>query len=51
MFLDHQAPHYLETLKDLQRAAKALTIILETLANVNLAKDLKVLAVRGTGRW
>jgi NADPH2:quinone reductase len=44
--LDHQAPHYLEVLKDLT-GGKGVNIILEMLANVNLAKDLKVLAAHG----
>ncbi len=44
--LDHQAAHYLEVLKDLT-AGQGVNIILEMLANVNLAKDLKVLSVRG----
>ncbi len=44
--LDHHSPNYLDSLKDLT-GGKGVNIILEMLANVNLANDLKVLAERG----
>ena len=44
--LDHTAPGYLDTIKSLTRDRGA-DIVLEMLANVNLAKDLEVLAKNG----
>jgi NADPH:quinone reductase len=44
--LDHTAPHYLERLMDLT-GGQGVDVILEMLANVNLAKDLTVLAKNG----
>jgi NADPH2:quinone reductase len=44
--LDHTAPGYLDTIKSLTRGRGA-DIVLEMLANVNLAKDLEVLAKNG----
>ncbi len=44
--LDHQAPDYLETLLTLTDR-RGVDLILEMLANVNLGKDLTVLARRG----
>jgi NADPH2:quinone reductase len=44
--LDHKAEGYLDKLKDLT-GGKGPDVILEMLANVNLGKDLGVLAMRG----
>jgi NADPH:quinone reductase len=44
--LDHGAPNYLQRLMDLTRG-RGVDVILEMLANVNLAKDLTVLARGG----
>ena len=44
--LDHKSPDYPEKLKGLT-GGKGADVILEMLANVNLAKDLGVLALRG----
>ena len=44
--LDHHAPGYLDRLRDLT-GGRGPDVILEMLANVNLAKDLGVLAQRG----
>lgn len=44
--LDHRAPDYLEQLRDLTDG-QGVDVILEMLANVNLAKDLGVLAQGG----
>jgi len=44
--LDHHAPDYLDQLMKLTEG-QGVDIILEMLANVNLGKDLKVLAPRG----
>jgi NADPH2:quinone reductase len=44
--LDHKSPDYLDKLKELT-AGRGPDVILEMLANVNLAKDLGVLAMRG----
>ena len=44
--LDHRAPGYLDELLSLT-ASRGVDVILEMLANVNLAKDLAVLAKRG----
>jgi NADPH:quinone reductase len=44
--LDHHAPGYLDEVMKLT-GGKGVNVILEMLANVNLAKDLKILAVRG----
>ncbi len=44
--LDHHAPDYLDQLMKLTDG-KGVPLILEMLANVNLAKDLKLLAPRG----
>nr|MBA3441283.1 NADPH:quinone reductase [Pyrinomonadaceae bacterium] len=44
--LDHRAPDYLEQLRDLT-GGRGVDVILEMLANVNLAKDLGVLAQGG----
>jgi NADPH2:quinone reductase len=44
--LDHHAPDYLDALMKLTNA-QGVNLILEMLANVNLGKDLKVLASRG----
>lgn len=44
--LDHRAPGYLDELKKLTHG-RGVDVILEMLANVNLAKDLTVLATRG----
>ena len=44
--LDHKAEGYLEKLKELT-GGKGPDVILEMLANVNLAKDVSVLAMRG----
>jgi NADPH2:quinone reductase len=43
---DHHAPDYLDRIKDATGGA-GVDIILEMLANVNLAKDLTILAQRG----
>jgi NADPH2:quinone reductase len=43
---DHHAPQYLNQLMDLT-GGKGVPLILEMLANVNLGKDLKMLASRG----
>jgi len=44
--LDHQAPDYLDELMK-RTEGRGVDVILEMLANVNLGKDLKVLAKRG----
>ena len=44
--LDHHAPDYLDRLRDVT-GGRGPDVILEMLANVNLAKDLGVLAPRG----
>jgi NADPH2:quinone reductase len=44
--LDHTSPGYLDTIKSLT-ADRGVDVILEMLANVNLAKDLKILAKNG----
>lgn len=44
--LDHSAPNYLDQLKELTQG-KGVDVILEMLANVNLDKDLKALAMGG----
>lgn len=44
--LDHRAPAYLEEVLELTRG-RGVEVILEMLANVNLGKDLKVLAPGG----
>jgi NADPH:quinone reductase len=44
--LDHQAPDYLEQLMKLT-SGRGVDLVVEMLANVNLAKDLTVLAPRG----
>ncbi len=44
--LDHRAPGYLDELKKLTKG-RGVDVILEMLANVNLAKDLTVLAPKG----
>lgn len=44
--LDHRAPDYLDKLMSLT-GGRGADVILEMLANVNLAKDLKVLAMGG----
>ncbi|MBI3891575.1 MAG: NADPH:quinone reductase [Candidatus Wallbacteria bacterium] len=44
--LDHRAPGYLDELMKLT-GGRGVDIVLEMLANVNLAKDLEVLAPRG----
>jgi len=44
--VDHHAPDYLERVLDLTRG-RGVDLILEMLANVNLGKDLRVLALRG----
>ena len=44
--LDHRAPDYLERLRELT-GGRGVDVILEMLANVNLGKDLQVLAMRG----
>jgi len=44
--LDHRSPDYLEQLRSLT-GGKGVDIILEMLANVNLGKDLPLLAPRG----
>lgn len=44
--LDHRAPGYLDELKKLTKG-RGVDVILEMLANVNLAKDLTALAVKG----
>jgi NADPH2:quinone reductase len=44
--LDHRAPDYLEHLRSLT-GGRGVDIILEMLANVNLGKDLPLLAARG----
>ncbi len=45
--LDHHAPAYLEEVLKLTTQGRGVEIILEMLANVNLGKDLKVLAPKG----
>ncbi len=44
--LDHHAPNYLDEMMKLTRE-RGVDVVLEMLANVNLAKDLSVLAPRG----
>jgi NADPH2:quinone reductase len=44
--LDHTVPGYLDTIKSTTRG-RGVDIVLEMLANVNLAKDLEVLAKNG----
>ena len=44
--LDHHDPNYLKKLMDLT-AARGVDLILEMLANVNLANDLTILAKKG----
>ena len=44
--LDHSLPGYLDTIKSITRD-RGVDIVLEMLANVNLAKDLEVLAKNG----
>jgi NADPH2:quinone reductase len=44
--LDHHAPGYLDELMKLT-AGRGVDLILEMLANINLAKDLSVLALKG----
>jgi NADPH2:quinone reductase len=44
--LDHHAPGYLDELKNLTKG-RGVDVILEMLANVNLAKDLTILAPKG----
>jgi NADPH:quinone reductase len=44
--LDHTAPDYLKELMDLT-GQRGVDVILEMLANVNLAKDLGIIAMRG----
>jgi NADPH2:quinone reductase len=44
--LDHTSPGYLDTIKSLT-ADRGVDIVLEMLANVNLSKDLKILAKNG----
>jgi NADPH2:quinone reductase len=44
--LDHRTPGYLDQVMELTRG-QGVDIILEMLANVNLGKDLKVLAMKG----
>jgi NADPH2:quinone reductase len=44
--LDHTSPEYLDIIKSLTRD-RGVDIVLEMLANVNLSKDLKVLAKNG----
>ena len=44
--LDHTLPGYLDTIKSLTRD-RGVDIVLEMLANVNLAKDLEALAKNG----
>jgi NADPH2:quinone reductase len=44
--LDHHAPDYLDQLRELTNG-KGVDVILEMLANVNLGKDLDVLAPKG----
>lgn len=44
--LDHHASNYLDQIQALT-AARGVDVILEMLANVNLDKDLKALAMRG----
>jgi len=45
--LDHKSPDYMEKLKVLVKDNEGVDIILEMLANVNLSRDLGVLAYRG----
>lgn len=45
--LDHHAKDYLDEVKNRITAGKGIDLILEMLANVNLAKDLPVLAMNG----
>ncbi len=44
--LDHSAPDYLERLRALT-GGRGVDVVLEMLANVNLGKDLQILATRG----
>lgn len=44
--LDHRAPHYLDEITKITKG-RGVNIVLEMLANVNLAKDLTVLAQNG----
>lgn len=44
--IDHQAKDYLDTVRDLTKG-RGVDLILEMLANVNLAKDLTTLAIGG----
>jgi NADPH2:quinone reductase len=44
--LDHRAPNYLDVLMKLT-GGRGADVVLEMLANVNLAKDLSVLALKG----
>ena len=44
--LDHRAPGYLDELTEITRG-RGVDVVLEMLANVNLAKDLTILARRG----
>jgi NADPH:quinone reductase len=44
--LDHTAPNYLNELMDLT-GQRGVDVVLEMLANVNLAKDLGIIAMRG----
>ena len=45
---DHSATSYMEEVKNLT-AGRGVDVILEMLANVNLAKDIDLLAMRGSG--
>jgi len=44
---DHKATDYMEHVKELTKDRGGVDIILEMLANVNLAKDLDILAFKG----
>jgi NADPH2:quinone reductase len=44
--LDHSAPDYLQQLMDLT-GGRGVDVVLEMLANVNLQKDLGIVAMRG----
>jgi NADPH2:quinone reductase len=44
--LDHSSPEYLDTIKSLT-ADRGVDVVLEMLANVNLARDLRILAKNG----
>ena len=44
--LDHTSPGYLDTIKEITEG-NGVDVVCEMLANVNLAKDLQILAKRG----